>query len=74
LIRAFFGHTRFATSSKASFDGTHPHLWSERRVYKIYHGSSKSYRMGVENCECAIHIVSILIRFFLKSFFPNLTT
>jgi hypothetical protein len=30
------GHTRFATSSKATLDGTHPHRWTEpsgRRVY-----------------------------------------
>lgn len=25
LVRGFFGHTRFATTSKASMDGTHPH-------------------------------------------------
>mmetsp|Transcript_18687 Transcript_18687/g.32920 ORF Transcript_18687/g.32920 Transcript_18687/m.32920 type:complete len:1597 (-) Transcript_18687:84-4874(-) len=32
----FAGHTRFATSSKATFEGTHPHRWtppSPRRVY-----------------------------------------
>ena len=58
LIRGFFGHTRFATSSKASLDGTHPHQWSERRNYKLYpfgSGSSSdslsrsSRSMGVEN-------------------------
>ena len=36
MVRGFFGHTRFATSSKASFDGTHPHLWSKRREYSVY--------------------------------------
>ena len=36
LVRVFAGHTRFATSSKASFDGTHPHLWSPRRCYTFY--------------------------------------
>ena len=36
LVRGFFGHTRFATSSKATFEGTHPHQWSERRDYKMY--------------------------------------
>jgi hypothetical protein len=63
LVRGFYGHTRFATSSKASFDGTHPHKWSERRVFKVYSfGSSSSSstasidsssrwmrRIGVEN-------------------------
>ena len=34
MVKGFFGHTRFATSSKASFDGTHPHLWSKRREYE----------------------------------------
>jgi hypothetical protein len=36
LVRGFFGHTRFATSSKASFDGTHPHQWSPRRNYSVF--------------------------------------
>ena len=36
LVRAFFGHTRFATTSKASYDGTHPHQWSPRRYYTFY--------------------------------------
>ena len=42
LVRGFFGHTRFATSSKASFDGTHPHQWSERRVYNVHSIGSQS--------------------------------
>ena len=36
LVRGFFGHTRFATSSKASMDGTHPHQWSPRRFYTFF--------------------------------------
>ena len=36
ITRGFFGHTRFATSSKATFDGTHPHQWSPRRFYTFY--------------------------------------
>lgn len=27
-IRCLMGHTRFATSSKATMNGTHPHIWS----------------------------------------------
>jgi hypothetical protein len=33
------GHTRFATSSKATLDGTHPHIWtppSRRRCYNLF--------------------------------------
>ena len=30
------GHTRFATSSIASFDGTHPHQWTPPRLFKMY--------------------------------------
>ena len=41
LVRAFFGHTRFATSSKASMDGTHPHQWSPRHTFKCYGFQSK---------------------------------
>ena len=33
-VRFFAGHTRFATSSKATLDGTHPHRWS-RPTYKL---------------------------------------
>jgi hypothetical protein len=37
-IPFFSGHTRFATSSKATFEGTHPQRWtppSPRRVYDL---------------------------------------
>uniref|UniRef100_A0A7S3DUG1 Glutamine amidotransferase type-2 domain-containing protein n=1 Tax=Entomoneis paludosa TaxID=265537 RepID=A0A7S3DUG1_9STRA len=37
-IRTFLGHTRFATSSKATLEGTHPHQWTppeKRRVYPL---------------------------------------
>jgi hypothetical protein len=36
FVPVLSGHTRFATSSKATLDGTHPHRWTpatERRVY-----------------------------------------
>lgn len=35
-VRLLLGHTRFATSSKATLDGTHPHTWSPPQVYKVY--------------------------------------
>lgn len=35
-VKFFAGHTRFATSSKASFDGTHPHQWSKPRSCRVY--------------------------------------
>ena len=28
MVKTYSGHTRFATSSLASFDGTHPHQWT----------------------------------------------
>ncbi|KAL3915701.1 MAG: hypothetical protein SGILL_005522, partial [Bacillariaceae sp.] len=37
-VQALLGHTRFATSSKATLPGTHPHQWSapeNRRVYPL---------------------------------------
>ncbi len=50
LVRGFFGHTRFATSSKASFEGTHPHQWSVRRDYRVYSfGSASSFANSVKN-------------------------
>ena len=41
LVRGFFGHTRFATSSKASMDGTHPHQWTPRHMVTCYGFQSK---------------------------------
>lgn len=50
LVRGFFGHTRFATTSKASFDGTHPHQWSPRRNYNVFASRDASPTLlGVEN-------------------------
>lgn len=46
LVRGFFGHTRFATSSKASFDGTHPHQWSPRAVFSVFPFQSSSASSG----------------------------
>ena len=34
-VHSFVGHTRFATSSKASFDGTHPHIWTPLTTWKV---------------------------------------
>eukprot|EP00984_Skeletonema_dohrnii_P004416 scaffold1579_cov102-Skeletonema_dohrnii-CCMP3373.AAC.4 len=41
LVRGFFGHTRFVTSSKASMDGTHPHQWCPRHTLTCYGFQSK---------------------------------
>mmetsp|Transcript_19463 Transcript_19463/g.42309 ORF Transcript_19463/g.42309 Transcript_19463/m.42309 type:complete len:1662 (-) Transcript_19463:341-5326(-) len=46
LVRGFFGHTRFATSSKASMDGTHPHQWSPRRFYTFFPFQSAAASKG----------------------------
>lgn len=35
-VKFFAGHTRFATTSKATFDGTHPHQWSKPRSHRVY--------------------------------------
>lgn len=43
-IQTFLGHTRFATSSKATLDGTHPHQWTppqSRRIYDFHSVSEK---------------------------------
>lgn len=42
-IRAFLGHTRFATTSKATFDGTHPHQWTPPRQISTYDLNDTSY-------------------------------
>lgn len=53
IVKGYFGHTRFATSSKASFDGTHPHQWTpqrRRRVYYPFAGKPRLQNVNVENC------------------------
>jgi len=36
LTHAFMGHTRFATTSKATFEGTHPQQWTPPRARRMY--------------------------------------
>ena len=35
-VKLMLGHTRFATTSKATMDGTHPHQWSPPRPRRVY--------------------------------------
>lgn len=35
-VTFFAGHTRFATSSKATFEGTHPQQWTPPKVRRVY--------------------------------------
>eukprot|EP00931_Biecheleriopsis_adriatica_P026260 TRINITY_DN15999_c0_g2_i2.p1 TRINITY_DN15999_c0_g2~~TRINITY_DN15999_c0_g2_i2.p1 ORF type:complete len:1401 (-),score=231.76 TRINITY_DN15999_c0_g2_i2:11-4213(-) len=37
-VRFYAGHTRFATTSKATLDGCHPHQWSPPQALDIYTG------------------------------------
>lgn len=39
--RIYAGHTRFATSSKATLDGVHPHQWSRPQRLNMYVGWSE---------------------------------
>ena len=34
--RVYAGHTRFATTSKATFDGTHPHQWTPPETLSVW--------------------------------------
>ncbi|CAE7390981.1 unnamed protein product, partial [Symbiodinium pilosum] len=38
--RLYMGHTRFATSSKATLEGTHPHRWTPPQTQDVYVGWS----------------------------------
>ena len=52
VTRMIVGHTRFATTSKATFDGTHPHQWSPPQQCLVYGQKQKTpgpTRVGVEN-------------------------
>ena len=39
FVPFFSGHTRFATSSKATFDGTHPQRWTPPTLRRFYNFS-----------------------------------
>mmetsp|Transcript_55168 Transcript_55168/g.165297 ORF Transcript_55168/g.165297 Transcript_55168/m.165297 type:complete len:1653 (-) Transcript_55168:851-5809(-) len=36
LVQTFVGHTRFATTSKATFEGTHPQQWTPPMYRRLY--------------------------------------
>ena len=36
--RVYSGHTRFATTSKVTFEGTHPHQWTPPMNYDVFDG------------------------------------
>ena len=40
--RIYAGHTRFATTSKATLDGTHPHIWTPARRVTVWSGLRKT--------------------------------
>jgi hypothetical protein len=40
-VTVLSGHTRFATSSKASMDGTHPHQWTPSSLRRVYDFNSE---------------------------------
>ena len=52
----YAGHTRFATTSKATFDGTHPHQWTPREDMMIWRRSIEGVwtpkTLSVENYIC----------------------
>jgi hypothetical protein len=37
FTRVFYGHTRFATTSKANLDGCHPQQWTPASLRRVYH-------------------------------------
>ena len=47
---ALSGHTRFATSSKATLDGCHPQIWSPASVRRVYNDKTGTFTdVTVEN-------------------------
>lgn len=48
-IQFLGGHTRFATTSKATFDGTHPHQWTPSTMVRVYNFEAlefSEYKVG----------------------------
>ncbi|CAE7837945.1 unnamed protein product [Symbiodinium sp. CCMP2592] len=53
--RLYMGHTRFATSSKATLEGTHPHQWTPPEKHEVYLGwTSGKLRKSKVNLEIFI--------------------
>ncbi|EKX55458.1 hypothetical protein GUITHDRAFT_99235 [Guillardia theta CCMP2712] len=52
-VRVYAGHTRFATSSKASLDGTHPHQWTPAADYTFWEDKT-SWMKTTKNVEVYI--------------------
>ncbi|CAE7877802.1 unnamed protein product [Symbiodinium necroappetens] len=53
--RLYMGHTRFATSSKATLEGTHPHQWTPPEKHEVYLGwASGQLRKAYVNLEIFI--------------------
>ena len=54
--RIYAGHTRFATTSKATFDGTHPHQWTPPEAMTVWRrneqGAWTNKTENVENFIC----------------------
>lgn len=50
--RIYAGHTRFATTSKATFDGTHPHQWTPPENIRVWRRSANGdWTCKVESVE-----------------------
>jgi len=60
-VQFFAGHTRFATSSMASLDGTHPHQWT-CDVYKVYNMEEESNGEPSLGSSILLHLSSTLLR------------
>ena len=56
-VRFFAGHTRFATSSRANFDGTHPHSWSPPTSYRFYNINKRTSSVDYNPCSTPTNIV-----------------
>lgn len=75
-VTALSGHTRFATSSKASMEGTHPHQWtppSKRSFYNmaISQDSEKNSEPQIVNVEnyITVRMNFVMHTEFLSQFF-----
>mmetsp|Transcript_53860 Transcript_53860/g.128012 ORF Transcript_53860/g.128012 Transcript_53860/m.128012 type:complete len:1454 (-) Transcript_53860:172-4533(-) len=51
----YAGHTRFATSSKATMDGTHPHQWTPPAIFPIWS------KVPGQQWQCAPRSVEVFI-------------
>jgi hypothetical protein len=68
-VQFFAGHTRFATSSKANLDGTHPHQWTPPKYYRVYNFNKSN--MTLNQKDGSRVNIDLSLRFLPRTFIAD---